>query len=122
MGSSVDPANANKARHTASNERGTAGRDSCPKQEENSTMKKTRINPSKTPASITSLSPSHDAIAARAAAIWEQNGRPEGRDQEHWLRAERELARPRADFDKESGNEELDALFPSQSGSATTSL
>jgi hypothetical protein len=29
----------------------------------------------------------HDDIATRAYYIWEQEGRPEGRDQEHWFRA-----------------------------------
>lgn len=33
-----------------------------------------------------------DAIEARAREIWEQEGRPEGRAEEHWLRAEAELA------------------------------
>jgi hypothetical protein len=33
-----------------------------------------------------------DAIAARAQEIWEEDGRPEGRAEEHWLRAEAELA------------------------------
>ncbi len=30
------------------------------------------------------------AVSERAYAIWEQEGRPEGRDQQHWLQAERE--------------------------------
>lgn len=30
-------------------------------------------------------------IAKRAYAIWELEGRPKGRDIEHWLRAEAEL-------------------------------
>jgi hypothetical protein len=33
----------------------------------------------------------HAEISARARAIWEQEGRPEGRDKEHWLQAEAEL-------------------------------
>ena len=33
-----------------------------------------------------------DAIEARAREIWEEEGRPEGRSAEHWLRAEAELA------------------------------
>lgn len=32
-------------------------------------------------------------IAERARAIWEERGRPEGRDLEHWFEAERELRR-----------------------------
>ena len=35
--------------------------------------------------------PSHDEIAARARVIWERNGRPDGRDEQHWLQAEKEL-------------------------------
>lgn len=31
-------------------------------------------------------------IAKRAYAIWEREGRPKGREVEHWLRAEAELA------------------------------
>ncbi len=34
----------------------------------------------------------HARTAARAYAIWESEGCPHGRDTEHWLRAERELA------------------------------
>lgn len=33
----------------------------------------------------------HEQIRQRAHAIWEQEGRPHGREQEHWERAEREL-------------------------------
>ena len=32
-----------------------------------------------------------DAINARAQEIWEEEGRPDGRPEEHWLRAETEL-------------------------------
>lgn len=32
-----------------------------------------------------------DQIAERAFAIWEHEGKPHGRDQEHWERAEAEL-------------------------------
>lgn len=31
------------------------------------------------------------AIRNRAREIWEENGRPEGRDEEFWLRAEQEV-------------------------------
>ena len=34
---------------------------------------------------------SQDAIAQRAYEIWERDGRPEGRDAEHWFRAVSEL-------------------------------
>lgn len=33
----------------------------------------------------------YDKISLRAFQIWEAEGRPEGRDLEHWLRAEIEL-------------------------------
>jgi hypothetical protein len=33
----------------------------------------------------------HEEISARAQAIWEQQGRPYGRDEEIWLEAERQL-------------------------------
>jgi hypothetical protein len=35
--------------------------------------------------------PSHSDIANRAYQIWEREGRPHGRDQDHWHNAEREL-------------------------------
>jgi hypothetical protein len=34
----------------------------------------------------------HERIRRRAYALWEQDGRPEGRADEYWLRAEAELA------------------------------
>lgn len=40
--------------------------------------------------------PLDEAIRQRAYAIWESEGRPEGREREHWSRAEAELARPGA--------------------------
>jgi hypothetical protein len=33
-----------------------------------------------------------EEITQRAQQIWEEEGRPEGRAEEHWLRAEAELA------------------------------
>ncbi|WP_424134785.1 DUF2934 domain-containing protein [Roseomonas chloroacetimidivorans] len=33
-----------------------------------------------------------DRIRERAHALWEQQGRPEGRHEEHWLQAEQELS------------------------------
>lgn len=34
------------------------------------------------------------AIKERAYAIWEEDGRPDGRDWEHWYRALKEIAAP----------------------------
>lgn len=42
----------------------------------------------------------HDGITARAHRIWEEEGRPDGRADEHWRRAEQEL-RGDADNDGE---------------------
>jgi hypothetical protein len=33
----------------------------------------------------------HEEISRKAREIWEREGRPEGRDKEHWLQAEAEL-------------------------------
>jgi hypothetical protein len=35
--------------------------------------------------------PTHDEIAARAYSIFEERGRPHGRDLEHWFEAEAQL-------------------------------
>lgn len=35
--------------------------------------------------------PLHDEISKRAQQIWESNGRPSGRDEEFWLKAELEV-------------------------------
>ena len=34
---------------------------------------------------------SHDEIARRAHELWEQDGCPEGRSEQHWLEAEKQL-------------------------------
>jgi Protein of unknown function (DUF2934) len=36
-------------------------------------------------------------VRARAYEIWEREGRPRGRDQDHWYQAERELAAEASD-------------------------
>jgi hypothetical protein len=36
--------------------------------------------------------PTHEQIAVRAYALYEMEGRPHGRDAEHWARAEAELS------------------------------
>jgi hypothetical protein len=35
--------------------------------------------------------PGREEIAARAHALWEKEGCPDGHDEEHWLKAESEL-------------------------------
>jgi Protein of unknown function (DUF2934) len=39
--------------------------------------------------------PETGEIARRAYALWEKEGRPHGRDRDHWVRAERELGSER---------------------------
>jgi Protein of unknown function (DUF2934) len=47
---------------------------------------------SQTPIDVVSVPPpSHEEIATRAYAIWMEQGRPEGKDQENWSEAERQL-------------------------------
>ena len=41
----------------------------------------------------------------RAYAIWEQEGRPDGKDREHWLRAEAEIAAEERDAAEETALE-----------------
>jgi len=41
--------------------------------------------------STSSHKPTHEEIAQRAYAIFEQNGRAPGRDLENWMQAEKEL-------------------------------
>jgi len=47
----------------------------------------------------------HQAIAERAYALWEQEGRPHGRNLDHWQRAEQEVTR----LDRTSPSAERDA-------------
>ena len=42
------------------------------------------------------ISPSEEDIKARAYAMWEEEGRPEGKHLEHWSRAAREAGEPAA--------------------------
>ena len=42
------------------------------------------------------LDPQEQAIRERAYALWEQDGRPEGRSLAHWFKAEAELSIERA--------------------------
>ncbi len=38
------------------------------------------------------MMPTKQDVQLRSYQIWEKEGRPHGRDREHWFRAERELA------------------------------
>lgn len=52
-------------------------------------------NPSSSPSASAVSSPGTavDSVARRAYEIWEQEGRPEGCELQHWLRAEQEINR-----------------------------
>jgi hypothetical protein len=54
--------------------------------------KKTNLGDSK---SGTTNGPTHAEISQRAYDIWEDQGRPEGREDQHWLAAEQALLRER---------------------------
>ncbi|WP_037471526.1 DUF2934 domain-containing protein [Sphingobium sp. DC-2] len=41
----------------------------------------------------------HEAVKARAYRIWEEEGCPPGRDEDHWLRAEQAIAEETAPAD-----------------------
>jgi hypothetical protein len=102
---------------------------------------KTPPTPSLSPASTTGagLTLSPKEIATRAEALWRKNGCPEGRDDEFWLEAERQLSRRPSPKGKRAGGaladpsldpnqdgstmtEELDDRFPDDTGKEPTSL
>lgn len=43
------------------------------------------------PLPLTPFRPTHEAIARRAYELYEDSGRPQGKDVEFWLKAEHEL-------------------------------
>ncbi len=47
--------------------------------------------------------PDENDIRQRAYAIWEEDGRPEGRQEEHWQRASMELAGTGLSMDLDKG-------------------
>lgn len=56
--------------------------------------------------------PSEEEISARAYAIWEAEGRPEGRDREHWFRAKAEAEAGGEDSPSSSVGEDPDYVRP----------
>ena len=74
---------------------------------------------------------SEDRIRQRAYALWEQEGRPEGRDRHHWEQASGEMQagdapersssspeRPKGET-RLSGNATVDQLTPAEASAAT---
>jgi hypothetical protein len=47
------------------------------------------------PATPTEIRPTHEDIAALAYSLWQEQGCPEGLQEENWLSAEQELKRHR---------------------------
>jgi Protein of unknown function (DUF2934) len=102
-------------------------------------MKQAQPVPVPPASAIAGSCPSHEAITKRAEALWLQKGRPEGRDEQIWLEAERQLSHPsgsdgrkgglapslplsRLDLNSDDVMSELGELFPEPSGKETTSL
>jgi hypothetical protein len=52
------------------------------------------------PRTRTEQAPTREEIALRAYQIWEQEGRPPGRDKVHWMLAEQELIALRRQQDR----------------------
>jgi hypothetical protein len=55
---------------------------------------------------------SHDEIARLAQSIWEEEGRPEGRSIEHWLRAENQLRNAK---NSQPASKSIQLLLPPES-------
>ncbi len=53
----------------------------------------------------------YDKIARRAYELWENEGRPQGKDTAHWLQAEAEIRHQefRRDLKNRSSGEEMDS-------------
>jgi hypothetical protein len=63
--------------------------------------------------------PTHEQIMQRAHRLWIEAGRPEGRDREHWLEAERQLRNPSSrqasdteSYEEVEADKRVDGLSP----------
>jgi hypothetical protein len=70
----------------------------------------------------TELRPTSEEIAARAFSIYEREGRGDGRDTDHWLRAERELLdeRRNSNSNPSAGSSSIPNAGPTASSPAAT--
>jgi hypothetical protein len=50
----------------------------------------------------------YEEIAKRAFDLWQQKGRPEGREMEHWLEAEKELHKEESKFENATSRSSKD--------------
>jgi hypothetical protein len=55
--------------------------------------------------------PTDDQIRERAHQLWELAGKPESREQEFWLEAERELRLPKSTNDANEGGERSETFL-----------
>ena len=62
-------------------------------------------NPNTASTATSPNSDSADAISRRAYEIWEQNGKPDGCDLEHWLQAEKEVGGGRGQSNGQSNGQ-----------------
>ncbi|HLT03092.1 MAG TPA: DUF2934 domain-containing protein, partial [Geminicoccaceae bacterium] len=54
--------------------------------------RRARTDSAKSAAAMVDHEDLHARVRRRAYELWESEGRPAGRDRDHWLRAEREIA------------------------------
>lgn len=62
-----------------------------------------------------------DRIRRRAHEIWEREGRPEGREREHWDRACREVGAGGGPVRQEGSEQTVDQVEPDQAAQAVQS-
>jgi hypothetical protein len=60
--------------------------------------------------------PTHDEIAARAYEIYLREGRPAGREQEHWTAAEAELVKEKAAAQAKRGSGKVETVVKPSGG------
>jgi len=70
------------------------------------------------PTSNSNSYPSRDAIEQRAREIWEQRGRPDGQELDHWYQAEKELLEMRNTAEKRGAAPPPKPAAPAQPASA----
>ena len=80
------------------------------------TAKKTTIN--KLVTVLGGVEPTSDEIGLRAYFIWEREGKPQGREQQHWLQAVAELKTEREKANKSPGTTKLTVAAPKRKASA----
>lgn len=67
------------------------------------------------------MQPTQAQIRALSYAIWEREGRPDGRDRDHWFRAESELAGETATARPKTGSTRRKSASPRKATARTAS-